>query len=460
MSEKISPSERQSIHGQWSSRLAFILAVSGSAVGLGNIWKFPYITGVNGGGAFVLVYLLCIVAIGLPIMISEIMLGRRGRRNPITSMELLGREETGSGIWKFVGVIGLVAGFLILSYYSVIAGWALNYFILSSKGTFTGLMAPDVNQVFENLNQSFSTQLIFHTIFMAVTILIIAKGIRQGLERVVVILMPALFFILIMLLFYAISQGNISEGFAFMFNPDFSKIDGSSVLAAMGHAFFTLSLGMGCVVAYGAYLPKQESIFKTTYAIIICDTLIALVAGLVVFSIVFDNNLDPSVIAGKGLIFQTLPLAFGQMPSGVFFGSIFFILLGFAALTSAISLLEPSVAWMIERQNLSRGLSAIIMGSIIWALGLLTVLSDNGLSDFTFWKGTLFENFDHLATNILLPTSGLLFTVFAGWFMSKKSSSDELDINRKFQYKLWRFLARYVAPIGVLIIFLNAIGLF
>ena len=460
MSEKISPSERQSIHGQWSSRLAFILAVSGSAVGLGNIWKFPYITGVNGGGAFVLVYLLCIVAIGLPIMISEIMLGRRGRRNPITSMELLGREETGSGAWKFVGVIGLVAGFLILSYYSVIAGWTLNYFILSSKGTFTGMLAEDVNQVFNNLTQSFSTQVIFHTIFMAMTVVIIAKGIRKGLERAVIILMPALFFILIMLLFYAISQGNISEGFAFMFKPDFTKLDSSSVLAAMGHAFFTLSLGMGCVVAYGAYLPKQQSIFKATFAIIFCDTLIALVAGLVVFSIVFDNNLDPSQIAGKGLIFKTLPLAFGQIPSGVFFGSIFFILLGFAALTSAISLLEPSVAWMIERHNLSRGLSAIIMGSIIWALGLLTVLSDNGLSGFTFWKGTLFENFDHLATNILLPTSGILFTVFAGWFMSKKSSSDELDINRKFLYKLWRFLARYVAPIGVLIIFLNAIGLF
>ena len=214
MSEKISPSERQSIHGQWSSRLAFILAVSGSAVGLGNIWKFPYITGVNGGGAFVLVYLLCILAIGFPIMISEIMLGRRGRRNPITSMELLGLEETGSGAWKFVGVIGLVAGFLILSFYSVIAGWTLNYFILSLKGTFSGLLVQDVNQVFDNLNQSFSTQLIFHTIFMAVTILIIAKGIRQGLERVVTILMPALFFILIILLFYVISQGDISEGFA------------------------------------------------------------------------------------------------------------------------------------------------------------------------------------------------------------------------------------------------------
>ena len=460
MSEKISPSVRQSIHGQWSSRLAFILAVSGSAVGLGNIWKFPYITGVNGGGAFVLVYLLCILVIGFPIMISEIMLGRRGRRNPITSMELLGREETGSGVWKFVGVIGLVAGFLILSFYSVIAGWTLNYFILSLKGTFSGLLVQDVNQVFDNLNQSFSTQLIFHTIFMAVTILIIAKGIRQGLERVVTILMPALFVILIILLFYVISQGNISEGFTFMFKPDFTKIDGNSVLAAMGHAFFTLSLGMGCVVAYGAYLPKQESIFKTTFAIIFCDTLIALVAGLVVFSIVFDNNLDPSQIAGAGLIFKTLPLAFGQMPGGVFFGSIFFVLLGFAALTSAISLLEPSVAWMIERKHLSRGLSAIIMGTIIWALGLFTVLSGNALSDFTFWKGTLFDNFDHLASNILLPTSGFLFTVFAGWFMSKKSSSDELDVNNNFQYKFWRFLARYVAPIAVLIIFLNAIGIY
>ena len=295
---------------------------------------------------------------------------------------------------------------------------------------------------------------------MAVTILIIAKGIRQGLERVVIVLMPALFFILIILLFYVISQGNISEGFTFMFRPDFTKIDGNSVLAAMGHAFFTLSLGMGCVVAYGAYLPKQESIFKTTVAIILCDTLIALVAGLVVFSIVFDNNLDPSQIAGAGLIFKTLPLAFGQMPSGIFFGSIFFVLLGFAALTSAISLLEPSVAWMMERKNLSRGLSAIIMGTIIWALGLFTVLSGNELSDFTFWKGTLFDNFDHLASNILLPTSGFLFTVFAGWFMSKKSSSDELDVKSRFQYKLWRILARYVAPIAVFIIFLNAIGIY
>ncbi|MBM23399.1 MAG: sodium-dependent transporter [Gammaproteobacteria bacterium] len=458
MSEQNSPSERQSIHGQWSSRIVFILAVSGSAVGLGNIWRFPYVAGMNGGGAFVLVYLGCIFAIGLPIMISEIMLGRKGRRNPMTSMELLGQEETGFKAWKYAGLTGLLAGFLILSYYSVIAGWTLNYFILTAQGVFDGIDPSSVDGVFNALTLSIKTQVLFHTIFMALTVFIIANGIKNGLERAVMMMMPMLFIIILVLLIYAITQGNFSEGLNFMFRPDFSKFDGSSLLIAMGQAFFTLSLGMGCVFTYGAYLPKEESIFKSSIAIILCDTSIALLAGMVIFPIVFSYDLEAA--GGPGLIFQTLPLAFGQISGGRLFGSLFFILLGFAALTSAISLLEPSVAWMVEKKNVSRKISAMVIGLGIWALGILTVLSFNELSNFTFWKGTIFDNFDYLSSNILLPISGFLFTIFAGWFMSKKSSSEELDGKNSWAYRFWRFLARYVAPIAVLLIFLNAIGIY
>ena len=454
----ISNNERESIHGLWSSRLTFILAVTGSAIGLGNIWKFPYVAGANGGGAFVLVYLICILVIGFPIMVSEILLGRKGRRNPITSMQLLGKEETGSQSWKIVGFIGLFAGFLILSYYSVIAGWTLHYFTLSVTGGFDELDTNQVNLLFSELTSSISTQAIFHTFFMLMTIIIIARGIKNGLEKAVKIMMPALLFIMVILLIYSITQGDFAKGVDFLLKPDFSKITAESILAAMGQAFFTLSLGMGCIVMYGAYLPKNESIVKTSLTIIFCDTLIALLAGLVIFPIVFDNNLAPT--DGPGLIFLTLPLAFSDITGGMLFGSLFFILLGFAAITSAISLLEPSVAWMIETQNVQRSTSAIIIGSVIWLLGFLTILSFNDLSEFTFWKGTLFDNFDYLASNILLPISGLLFTIFASWFMTRSSSRSELSDVSQIVYAIWKFLARVVAPIGVIIIFLNAINIF
>ena len=454
----ISNNERESIHGLWSSRLTFILAVTGSAIGLGNIWKFPYVAGANGGGAFVLVYLICILVIGFPIMVSEILLGRRGRRNPIKSMQLLGKEEKGSQSWKIVGFIGLFAGFLILSYYSVIAGWTLHYFTLSVTGGFDELDTNQVNLLFSELTSSISTQAIFHTFFMVMTVIIIARGIKNGLEKAVKIMMPALLFIMVILLIYSITQGDFAKGVDFLLKPDFSKITAESILAAMGQAFFTLSLGMGCIVMYGAYLPKNESIVKTSLTIIFCDTLIALLAGLVIFPIVFDNNLAPT--DGPGLIFLTLPLAFSDITGGMLFGSLFFILLGFAAITSAISLLEPSVAWMIETQNVQRSTSAIIIGSVIWLLGFLTILSFNDLSEFTFWKGTLFDNFDYLASNILLPISGLLFTVFASWFMTRSSSRSELSDVSQIVYAIWKFLARVVAPIGVIIIFLNAINIF
>ena len=449
--------ERFSLHGQWSSRMTFILAVTGSAIGLGNIWKFPYIAGDNGGGAFVLIYLICIFVIGFPIMVSEIMIGRKGRRNPITSMKILGLEEQGSENWKWVGLIGLMAGFIILSYYSVIAGWTLHYFKMSLLGEFSNLDSESVQTIFGELTGSATTQLLYHTAFMAITVTIIAKGIKDGLERAVKLMMPGLLFILIVLLFYSILQGDFMAGVNFLLMPDFTKITSQSVLAAMGQAFFTLSLGMGCIVMYGAYLPKNESIIGTTTTIIFCDTIIALLAGMVIFPIVFQFGLKPT--DGPGLIFLTLPLAFNEISGGYIFSGLFFILLAFAAITSALSLLEPSVAWMIENKNYSRGKSALTIGVLIWLLGFLSIFSFNILSGFTFWKGTLFDNFDYLASNILLPLSGLLFTIFASWIMKKENSIEELsDVSRQV-YKLWRFGARYIAPIGVILVFLNAIGI-
>ena len=458
MSNNISNNERTSLQGLWSSRITFILAVTGSAIGLGNIWKFPYVAGDNGGGAFVLIYLICIFIIGFPIMVSEILIGRRGRRNPITSMKLLGEEETGNGSWKIVGFVGLLAGFLILSYYSVIAGWTMHYFVLSISGAFNEMNSEQVNFIFNELTGSITTQAIFHTLFMISTVIIIAKGIKNGLEKAVKLMMPALLIILVILLIYSVTQGDFTRGVEFLLKPDFSKITGDSILAAMGQAFFTLSLGMGCIVMYGAYLPNNESIVRTTVTIILCDTLIALLAGLVIFPIVFDNNLTPT--EGPGLIFLTLPLAFADINGGLAFGTLFFILLTFAAITSAISLLEPSVAWMIEQMNVSRTLSAIAIGFLIWSLGFLTILSFNDLADFTFWKGTIFDNFDYLSSNILLPISGMLFTIFASWFMTKSSSQSELNDISPIAYNIWRILAGVVAPIGVLIVFFNAINLF
>jgi len=446
------------LHGQWSSKLAFVLAVTGSAVGLGNIWKFPYMVGVNGGGAFVLIYLVCVLVIGLPIMMSEIMLGRRGRRNPVATMQILGEEEARQTKWGLVGIIGVLAGIIILSFYSVIAGWAVAYVFKAATNQFANTDATAIGQMFDAFVANPAVIGIWHTIFMAVTVSFVALGVERGLEKAVEVMVPALLVLLFILLGYAINSGAFAQGLEFMFRPDFSKVSSDMVLSAMGHAFFTLSVGMGAVMAYGAYLPQEASIVQTSIAVVIADTAIAILAGLVIFPIVFANGLDPA--EGPGLVFQTLPLAFGQLPGGSLFGALFFLLLSFAALTSAISLMEPAVAWMIERHRLSRPVAAWLVGLIIWLLGFLTVLSFSTLQDMIFLKGTFFDNFDYLTTNIMLPLGGLLITLFAGWVMCGNSSSDELDPAAGYLYKAWRLLARYVTPVAVLLVFLNAIGAF
>jgi NSS family neurotransmitter:Na+ symporter len=436
--------------------MAFILAVTGSAVGLGNIWKFPYIAGQNGGGAFVLVYLVCVVVIGMPVMMSEILIGRRGRRNPVATMALLGQEEGGSRKWSWVGGMGVIGGILILSYYSVIAGWTVAYIVKSASGAFAGASADAISNQFGNFVSSWQQVTLSHTFFMALTVFVVARGVERGLEQAVRFMVPALLLMMLVLLGYSMSTGYFGEGVAFMFTPDFSKLTWDSVLAAMGQAFFSLSIGMGAIMAYGAYLPEETSITGSSGSVILADTGIAMLAGLVIFPLVFANGLNPG--DGPGLVFQTLPLAFGQMSGGVFFSTIFFVLLSFAAWTSAIGLMEPAVAWLVEHMNRTRAQAAVMVGGLIWLLGIGSVLSFNVLGEFTFLRGTIFDNVDYLTSNIMLPLGGLLIAIFAGWVMCRNSTADELGSAGSF-FKLWRVLVRFVAPIGILFVFLKAVGL-
>ena len=451
----MSSKERTSIHGQWSGRMAFILAATGSAVGLGNIWKFPYITGENGGGAFVLVYLFCIAVIGIPIMMAEVMLGRRGRQSPINTMRTLARDEGRPQIWSLLGWFGVIAGFLILSYYSVIAGWALSYVFRTASGMFEGATADGVRSIFTGFVSDPEKLLAWHTLFMVATMIIVARGVRHGLETAVRYLMPTLFVLLAVLMFYSASTGFFSDGVSYLFAADFSKLNAHSVLTAMGHAFFTLSLGVGAIMVYGSYLPKDTSIVKASIMIAVADTLVAIMAGLVIFPIVFANNLEPG--AGPGLIFQTLPIAFGQMEAGVLIGTLFFILLVFAAWSSSISLIEPAVAWLVENQGMNRIYASVFVGIATWFLGIGSLLSFNIWSDSILFGKNFFDLLDFLTANIMLPLGGLFIALFAGWLMKTSSSKNELNTTKN-GYTVWLILVRFIAPVAVMVIFLNVVG--
>jgi len=443
-------------HEHWSSRLGFILAATGSAVGLGNIWKFPYVTGENGGGAFVLVYLACIALIGVPIMMAEVLIGRRGQRSPIYSMRILARREGVSSGWEVVGWLGVVAGFIILSFYSVIAGWSLAYILEAANGAFVGADAEGIKGIFDGLLGSPVRLLFWHTLFMGMTILVVAGGVRGGLERAVSVLMPAFFILMLVMVGYAaVATGKFGEGAAFLFRPDFSKLTGTSILVAMGQAFFSLSLGMGAMLAYGSYLPKGVSIGRSVFAICVADTLVALIAGLAIFPLVFAHGLEPG--AGPGLVFQTLPLALGQMGGGVVFGTLFFVLLVVAAWTSSISILEPMVEWMEERFGMRRIGAAVLAGMAAWVLGLATVFSFNVWAELKFWGRTPFDLLEGLSSNIMLPLGGLLFALFVGWKMTKGSTQGELGMGDTLGFKVWRFLVRYVSPVGIGLVLLHSL---
>ena len=394
--------------------------------------------------------------IGIPIMIAETMLGRRSQRDPIETMELLADEAGADKNWHYLGWMGVIAGLLILSYYSVIAGWATAYIFKAFAGSFFDADGAAIKGIFNDFVAS-PIQLIFwHSLFMLATMLIVVRGVHNGLEKAVKWLMPALFVLMLLLVAYAMTTNSYYQGLNFLFVPDFSKLTGNSVLTAMGHAFFTLSLGMGAIMVYGSYLPKNVSIAQTAFLIAGADTIVALLAGIAIFPIVFANNLHPD--SGPGLIFQTLPIAFGAMTGGWLMGILFFVMLAIAALTSSISLIEPAVAWLVESRGLSREKACLWSGLATWLLGLGTVFSFNVWSNFKLFDRSIFQLLDYLTANLMLPIGGFCIAVFAGWIMKQKHSEQELNMPDAKSYQLWKILISYVAPLAVFFVFLHVIG--
>ncbi|MGB8713555.1 MAG: sodium-dependent transporter [Onishia taeanensis] len=441
-------------HAHWSSKLTFILAATGSAVGLGNIWKFPYMVGESGGAAFVLVYLLCIALIGLPILTAEWLIGRRGQENPVNSMADVAKSAGRSKGWVMVGVSGVLGAFLILSFYSVIGGWSLSYTLSSVTGDFTGQDADAIGGLFSGMLGNPGQLLLWHSVFMLLVIGIVARGVTKGLEGAVRTLMPALGVLLVVLVGYGMTTGYFGQAVSYLFNPDWTKLTGEVVLAALGHAFFTLSLGMGIMMAYGSYLGEEVNLLKTARTVVIMDTVIALGAGLAIFPIVFANGLDLN--SGPGLIFVTLPLAFGNMTGGMLLGLMFFLLLTFAALTSAISLLEPVVEFVEERTPLSRVSATLVAGVATWALGIAALLSFNVWSEVLFFGLNIFDLLDKLTSKFLLPLTGLGVIMFVAWGLDKEGVRKELGMDI-YDFSLWNLITRYVAPIGVLAVFVSSL---
>ena len=443
---------RKSIHGTWTGKWTFILAAAGSAVGLGNIWKFPYMAGEYGGGAFVLVYLVCILLIGVPIMIAEILLGRRGRSSPANTMAYLAVEARAFPQWKYLGMMGAVAGLLILSFYSVAAGWAFAYIFEEFNGT----SAEYYGQEFDSFLKDETRLIFFHSIFIFATIFIVARGVIKGIEIWINRLMPILFIIIVLLCVYATQTGAFFEGVSYLFTPDFSKINAKVILAALGQAFFTLSLGMGAIMAYGAYMPANQNIGSTALYVAFLDTLVALLAGIAIFPIVFANNLEPAV--GPGLVFVTLPWAFVNMPLGIIFGKLFFVLLTIAALSSAISLLEPGVAWIVESLKIKRYIAAAGLGFIAWTLGIFSALSFDLLAGFTpIGDKNFFDSLDFLSNQVLLPLGGIFIAIFVGWVMKRSDVFEELNLKEGLVLKAWFFLLKFVSPLVVGLIFVLAV---
>jgi len=442
------------VHDHWSSRLGFIIAAVGSAVGLGNIWKFPYMVGQSGGAAFVLVYLGCIALIGLPILVAEWLIGRRGQKNPVNTMAALARKNGRGRGWVLVGAGGTLAAFLILSFYSVIGGWALSYLAEAATGSFSGIGKDAAAGLFSGLLASPGRLLAWHSVFMLLTVGVVAMGVSGGLERATKLLMPALGVILLGMVGYGMTTGSFGAAVDYLFTPDWSKLDRTVVLAALGHAFFTLSLGMGVMIAYGSYLGRDIDLIRAAGTVAIADTTIALCAGLAIFPIVFANGLDPA--SGPGLVFVTLPLAFGKLAGGLVLGMLFFALLTFAALSSSISLLEPVVALLEERTPMGRVASTVVAGIATWTLGVAALLSFNAWSEVLIFGQTIFDLLDKLTSKFLLPACGLGAIVFVAWFLDREGVREDLGLGR-VGFGVWNVLARYVAPAGVIAVFWHSL---
>ena len=445
--------------GQWSGRMGFILAATGSAIGLGNLWKFPYIAHENNGGAFVLVYIGAVALVGVPIMMAEILMGRRTQLSPVGAFKVMASGRPGGSAWQGVGWLGVLAGFTILSYYSVVAGWTIHFSWLALSGRLTEMAADPavLGQYFGNeFLASGPHQILYHVLFMGLTTGAVYFGVKGGIERVAKVLMPLLFLILTVLVVYSTTTSGFGEAIRFLFQPDFSTLTTGAVLEALGHAFFTLSLGMGAMLTYGSYIGKRISIPQAALQISILDTLIALMACVIMFSIINTSGME--VQKSATILFTTIPTVLVKLPGGGLLNGLFYILIGFAALTSTISLLEVVCSFAIDELRWSRHRATLTMGTVITVFGVLNALSlggNNLLSSINLigrdsTQG-MFGTMDYLASNWFLPVGGFLIALFCGWLLNTATTRPELEEGHgpMAGYGLWRFLIRFVSPLAV-----------
>jgi len=436
----------------WTTRVGFILAAAGSAVGLGNIWRFPYIAGVNGGAAFIVIYLIAIIVIGYPLMVTEMSLGKKTQKNPVGAFKTMAPNTP----WWLVGALGVFTGFVILSYYSVIAGWSLAYIFKAIAGftpdmDFTSLFYTTIGVDIGD-GPNIITPLVWHLVFMAITVSIIAAGVVRGIQRWVKILMPLLFILLLILVIRAITLPGAGAGLVFYLDPDFSVISGQTFLDAIAQSFFTLSLGVGAIITYGSYLDKESTIGDNGGWVVGLDTGIAIIAGFAIFPAVFALGLEPG--AGPGLTFMTLPAVFAELPAGSFFGFLFFLLLSIAALTSAISLLEVVVAWLVDEKKWTRAKASVLMGIIIFLVGIPTSLGYNVLGDFSFLGMDVLDTYDWFANALFLPIGGLLTAIFVGYvWQAKRAQEFANDPPGRVRIGDWYgVLIRYIVPLAIIIV--------
>ena len=445
----------------WSSRSAFLAATIGGAVGLGNLWRFPYVAGEYGGGAFVIIYLAFVFLLGVPLMAGEMLLGRRGHRSPVNSMAALVRAENANLLWRSIGWLSILVPFIGLSYYAVVAAWAIDYLLLAGSGAFQGLDGAISQDLFGTRIDAPVYQAALHALFVALTVWVVANGVNKGIERASRVLMPALFVMLLILVIYGAIEGDMAAARRFLFNPDFASLSGESFLVALGQALFSLGIGVGLMITYSAYMPRDYSLRLSAAAICVGDTLAALLAGFAIFPIVFASHLDPA--EGPGLIFVTLPVAFGAMPGGQVVGALFFVLLLFAAYTSAIGMLEPVVAWLDERRPGRRRQMAIAAGTAVWVLGLGSVFSFSFLSDFRPLgfigiERNFFGIADFTVANVLAPVNAFLIALFAGWVVHRAAIDEEFSADSATWKGYWRLANRFLAPSALIIVLVDLLG--
>jgi len=439
----------------WGSRSGFILASVGFAVGLGNIWRFPYVTGENGGSAFVLIYLLCAFGIGVPILMAEFLLGRRAQRSPPFALAAIAQESGRSEKWSWVGKLTILTAFSILMSYAVVAGWVLYYFFLALTGNMLASSSTQSQSAFNNLLADPLALVFWGGVSLVSAALIIAAGVQQGIERAVKVLMPMLFALLVLLMVFNVFTGGMPQALDYLFTPDFSKVDGSTFLAALAQAFFSIGVAMAGMMMFGAYLPKTISIAQSAVIIVAADTVVALLAGLVIFPMVFHNGLD--VGAGTGLIFQTLPVAFARMDGGAVVGAVFFLLLCVAAITSIVGLSEPVTGYVAERWQLSRRRATLAMFGTLFPFTVISALTFSTWSPVRLAGQSLDYWIEYLPNQVLLPVGGLLIATFAAWRLDRNISASELNFTSPEWFTVWFRLMRFVVVPAVFIILVTGL---